>query len=515
MGGAMDEWFEAQRELATQQKKSIYYARYMDDIVILTHTRWQLRKQVRTLNQFFNEAGFSQYPDKTFIGRTKRGYDWMGAQMNDAGVEGIAHRARVYHLERLRLYEHVRRWPAARRRARMSQYRKKWKIWAAALVAGSTLAVAQPGWASIGTAADLDTGVRTCIRNGDLKNLGNNSWGGQCVIALSARTFSGTAAVRDSTRTDPTVYALLSWPNMPTGNGITLTLLDDLKTMCGTSVKALFTKGTTIPLNTPIPAGQTIGATSCSTVTRSLPAHPYDSSPHIENNYAGAVSGSILWTINVPMGRTLKYPNLILSFDGSSPSTRDYMTIGVGGSNGVDPTPPTPPVAGDPPNCTALVGVGSAPVYDFGNATAGAANSAATTSKQVAAHALTLNCTAGPSGSIKGAAVLSVQSNNLKTADSLTLRTNNSDWLGLRLVMPSSMSGATTAAGQTLGSPVKWNGAAATPLWTWDLPAQQQANGKVTVSTINLQPQIYQVAAADSTHDGTRTYTVTYSVTMQ
>lgn len=70
-----------------------------------------------------------------------------------------------------------------------------------------------------------------------------------------------------------------------------------------------------------------------------------------------------------------------------------------------------PPVAGEPPNCTALVGVGSAPVYDF-NATAGTAGSTMTTSTPVAAHALTLNCTAGPSGSVKGAAVLSVLSNN-------------------------------------------------------------------------------------------------------
>jgi hypothetical protein len=125
---AMDEHFSKQ--------KHIYYARYMDDIVILTQTRWQLRRQVKALNGFFNVGGFEKHPEKTFIGRTERGYDWMGAQMSDAGVEGIARRARANHVERCRrLYERVRNWPAGLRRVRMAVYRKRWKIWVSTLLA--------------------------------------------------------------------------------------------------------------------------------------------------------------------------------------------------------------------------------------------------------------------------------------------------------------------------------------------------------------------------------------------
>jgi|SRR5450755_2114315 len=35
-----------------------YYVRYMDDVLVLTKTRWQLRRAVRTLNQTFAELKF-------------------------------------------------------------------------------------------------------------------------------------------------------------------------------------------------------------------------------------------------------------------------------------------------------------------------------------------------------------------------------------------------------------------------------------------------------------------------
>lgn len=58
-------------------QSGIYYVRYMDEIVVLTHTRWQLRRAVRTLNETFAEIKVSQHPDKTFIGRIGRGFDFL------------------------------------------------------------------------------------------------------------------------------------------------------------------------------------------------------------------------------------------------------------------------------------------------------------------------------------------------------------------------------------------------------------------------------------------------------
>lgn len=63
----------------------IRYARYMDDFIILTRTRRQLRRGVRQLNTWFSGYGFRQHPDKTFIGPLKKGFDWMGFWFTDQG----------------------------------------------------------------------------------------------------------------------------------------------------------------------------------------------------------------------------------------------------------------------------------------------------------------------------------------------------------------------------------------------------------------------------------------------
>jgi RNA-directed DNA polymerase len=48
--------------------------RYMDDIIVLAKTRWHLRVAVKTVNQL----NVAQAPDKTFIGRISRGWDFLG-----------------------------------------------------------------------------------------------------------------------------------------------------------------------------------------------------------------------------------------------------------------------------------------------------------------------------------------------------------------------------------------------------------------------------------------------------
>ena len=50
----------------------------MDDILVLTKTRWQLRRAVRKLNQTFTELKVSRHPDKTFIGHIEKGFDFFG-----------------------------------------------------------------------------------------------------------------------------------------------------------------------------------------------------------------------------------------------------------------------------------------------------------------------------------------------------------------------------------------------------------------------------------------------------
>ncbi|MCS3433170.1 reverse transcriptase domain-containing protein [Klebsiella sp. BIGb0407] len=125
--GALHLWV-VDHYFATQEK--IYYARYMDDFLILTATRWSLRRQVKQLNRYLNQFGFEKHPEKTFIGRITKGFDWMGAWLTDAGVTDIAPRAKANHQEKLRrLYEQTQHWPKDRQKQRVSEYKKRWARW--------------------------------------------------------------------------------------------------------------------------------------------------------------------------------------------------------------------------------------------------------------------------------------------------------------------------------------------------------------------------------------------------
>lgn len=140
----MDEHFAKQ--------KAIHYARYMDDIIILAKSRGALRRHTKRLMQWFSEYGFEAHPDKTYIGRTDKGFDWMGAWLTHEGVTDIAPRAKANHREKVRrLYERLARVPLWRRtrarqqvNARVSTYRKRWNIWAGALLCVAGAACADP-----------------------------------------------------------------------------------------------------------------------------------------------------------------------------------------------------------------------------------------------------------------------------------------------------------------------------------------------------------------------------------
>jgi hypothetical protein len=57
------------------------YARFMDDWVILAPARWALRRAVVIVNETLRELRVEQHPDKTFIGRIKRGFTFLGYWM--------------------------------------------------------------------------------------------------------------------------------------------------------------------------------------------------------------------------------------------------------------------------------------------------------------------------------------------------------------------------------------------------------------------------------------------------
>nr|WP_254613291.1 reverse transcriptase domain-containing protein [Lelliottia aquatilis] len=115
---------------AFERQLGIRYIRYMDDFLIFTRTRWQLRRAVKLLNVHFAKYGFEQHPDKTFIGRTEKGFDWLGLWFTDKGATGVAPRAVNNFLTKLRrLYEQTRNQPARTQAERVAGYLRRWLSW--------------------------------------------------------------------------------------------------------------------------------------------------------------------------------------------------------------------------------------------------------------------------------------------------------------------------------------------------------------------------------------------------
>lgn len=98
------------------QKVQIFYSPYMDDILILASTRWHLRNMVKLMNKFFSMMGLKQHPDKTFIGKVSKGFDWLGFRFTTGGAIGKASRSTSQVKDwAKRLYEQAGRKPCAER----------------------------------------------------------------------------------------------------------------------------------------------------------------------------------------------------------------------------------------------------------------------------------------------------------------------------------------------------------------------------------------------------------------
>ena len=105
-------------------KNDCFYVRYMDDWVILTKTRRQLRRVVKKMHQIMDRLKFKLARDKTYIGRIKRGFDFLGYRFSHRGLSGLAQKTLTNFKERLsRLYE------SGASGQRIAQYVRRWCLW--------------------------------------------------------------------------------------------------------------------------------------------------------------------------------------------------------------------------------------------------------------------------------------------------------------------------------------------------------------------------------------------------
>ena len=109
-----------------------FYVRYMDDWVVLAQTRWALRRAIKATNQVLDELLVEKHPDKTFIGRISRGFDFLGYRFAPQGL-GVARVTVERFVERVsRLYEQ------GATASRIGEYAWRWWSW----VRGGLLSVA-------------------------------------------------------------------------------------------------------------------------------------------------------------------------------------------------------------------------------------------------------------------------------------------------------------------------------------------------------------------------------------
>jgi len=80
----------------------------MDDVIVFAKTRWHLRKAVRTVNQHFHQLKVEQAPDKTFIGKISKGWDFLGYHFDGEHLSVAAKTVEKHVLHYRQLYEQLR-----------------------------------------------------------------------------------------------------------------------------------------------------------------------------------------------------------------------------------------------------------------------------------------------------------------------------------------------------------------------------------------------------------------------
>lgn len=68
----------------------VQYFRFQDDILVLAKTRWHLRQAIKIIKQHFSKLKVAEHPDKTFVGRTTREFDFLGYHFDAQKIIGIA-----------------------------------------------------------------------------------------------------------------------------------------------------------------------------------------------------------------------------------------------------------------------------------------------------------------------------------------------------------------------------------------------------------------------------------------
>lgn len=105
----------------------VFYARYMDDILMMTKSRWRLRHAIKIVNEEFELLGLVKHPQKTTIGKVEKGFEFLGYHYSRDGLSLARKTIGNFISKALRLYEQK---PVQTRLERLGEYTKRWVRWA-------------------------------------------------------------------------------------------------------------------------------------------------------------------------------------------------------------------------------------------------------------------------------------------------------------------------------------------------------------------------------------------------
>jgi hypothetical protein len=112
-------------------KSGLFYVRFMDDIVVLAPSRWKLRRAVKAVNDVLAGLRLEKHPDKTFIGKIEKGFDFLGYHFSRTGLTVAKATIEKFVERATRLYEQDREEPLSP--SRLGVYVRRWLAWAGAV----------------------------------------------------------------------------------------------------------------------------------------------------------------------------------------------------------------------------------------------------------------------------------------------------------------------------------------------------------------------------------------------
>lgn len=110
-------------DLAFSQNPTFYYRRYIDDWVIICHSRRQLRKITKEVYTIMKSLHVEIHPKKTWLGKVKNGFDFLGFRISPTTIQASTESVSRRDSKVVRLYEQ------GASKKRIGQYLRRWLGW--------------------------------------------------------------------------------------------------------------------------------------------------------------------------------------------------------------------------------------------------------------------------------------------------------------------------------------------------------------------------------------------------